>query len=140
MQKRLAPGRTSAETRLRPPAKTADDVDSTKFIGQAGLNELDFQPAAQRPAPETFSCQRHELLHRMNLQCIIGKPPTNANASPIKHSVTQMQEAIYTVSQTQMANVDRFSKFFHRLICKNILYVCTAEISISPAVCCYTTL
>ena len=39
-----------------------------------------------------------------------------------------------------LATVDRFSKFFHELIPKKILYVYTIKISASPAVCCYTTL
>ena len=39
-----------------------------------------------------------------------------------------------------LANVDQFSKFFHQLIRRKILYVYTIKIFISPAVCCYTTL
>ena len=38
------------------------------------------------------------------------------------------------------ANVNRFSKFFHHVIRKRILYVRITKISTSPAVCCYTTL
>jgi len=36
--------------------------------------------------------------------------------------------------------VDRFSKFFHQVILKKILYVHITKISTSPAICCYTTL
>ena len=36
--------------------------------------------------------------------------------------------------------MDRFSKFFHLVIRKKILYVHVTKISISPALCCYTTL
>ena len=39
-----------------------------------------------------------------------------------------------------LANVDRFSKFFHQFIRKKILHVKTTDISISPAICFYTTL
>jgi len=39
-----------------------------------------------------------------------------------------------------LPNVDRFSKFFHQIICKKILYVRIANISTSPAMYCYTTL
>ena len=39
-----------------------------------------------------------------------------------------------------LANMDRFSKFFHQVIRKKILYVYVTKISISPAICCYTTL
>jgi len=39
-----------------------------------------------------------------------------------------------------LANVDRFSKFFHQLIRKKILYVQIAEISTFSAICSYTTL
>ena len=42
-----------------------------------------------------------------------------------------------------LANVDRFSKFFHQLIREIIIHVLTAKISkisISPAICCYTTM
>ena len=37
-----------------------------------------------------------------------------------------------------LANVGRFSNFFHQLIHKKILYVCTIKISTWPAMCCYT--
>ena len=39
-----------------------------------------------------------------------------------------------------LANVDWFSNFFHQLMHEKIIYVCTTEISTSPAVCCYTAL
>jgi len=39
-----------------------------------------------------------------------------------------------------LANVDGFSKLFHQLIRKKILYVYTTMNSTSPAICCYTTL
>ena len=39
-----------------------------------------------------------------------------------------------------LANVDRFSEFFHQVIRKKILYVHITKISTSPAICCYTTL
>jgi len=34
-----------------------------------------------------------------------------------------------------LANVDRFPKFFHQLICKEILYIFMAKISTLSAVC-----
>ena len=38
-------------------------------------------------------------------------------------------------------NMDGFSKFFHQLIRKKIFYfLCTTNISTSPAIYCYTTL
>ena len=39
-----------------------------------------------------------------------------------------------------LANVDRFSKFFHQVIHKKILYVHITKISTSPAICCYAIL
>jgi len=39
-----------------------------------------------------------------------------------------------------LANVDRFSKFFHQVIRKEILYVIITKISTSPAMCFYITL
>ena len=39
-----------------------------------------------------------------------------------------------------LANVDRFSKFFHHAIRKKILYVHITKIFNSPAICCYITL
>ena len=39
-----------------------------------------------------------------------------------------------------LANVDRFSEFFHQSICPKIFYVRTTKISTSPAICCYTTM
>jgi len=38
-----------------------------------------------------------------------------------------------------LADVDRFSKIFHQVIRKKILYVHITKIS-TPAICCYTTL
>ena len=55
--------------------------------------------------------------------------------------------SIHTVSEKEitwcliitLANVDRFSKFFHQLICEKILHVYTRRLpSTSPAICCYT--
>ena len=39
-----------------------------------------------------------------------------------------------------LANMDRFSKFFHQMIRRKILYVYITKIFTLPAVCCYTTL
>jgi len=38
------------------------------------------------------------------------------------------------------ASADRFSKFFHQVIRKKILYVHITKIYNSPAICCYTAL
>ena len=44
-------------------------------------------------------------------------------------------------STLTLANMDRFSKFFHQMIRGKILYVHThTQISTSPAICCYITL
>jgi len=39
-----------------------------------------------------------------------------------------------------LANVERFSKFFHQFICDKIIYVYTTKISTSPAMHCYIML
>jgi len=44
------------------------------------------------------------------------------------------------LSLLSQANVDRFSKFFHQVICRKILCVYITKISTSSAMCCYTTL
>ena len=44
------------------------------------------------------------------------------------------------VRKSTLENVDRFSKFFYRVIRMKILYVHITNISTSPAICCYTTL
>ena len=43
-------------------------------------------------------------------------------------------------SLISLANVDRFSYFFHQLTRRKILHAQTTKISTSPATCCYTTL
>ena len=52
--------------------------------------------------------------------------------------MTPKKEATWC-SIITLANVDRFSKFFHQLIREKILYVHTQTYS-SPAICCYTTM
>jgi len=61
---------------------------------------------------------------------------------------TYMHIIIYTVLQEKyavwcliitLANVDQFSKFFHQVIHKKILYVHITKISTTPAIYCHTT-
>ena len=55
------------------------------------------------------------------------------------YTVLQKKQATWCLIISS-ANVDRFSKFFHQVIRKKILYVYVTKIFTSPAVCCYTTL
>ena len=59
--------------------------------------------------------------------------------TPSIHCVSKQSIPFWCLIIT-LADVDRFSKFFHQLIHMKILYVYTTKISTSPAVCCYTTL
>jgi len=69
--------------------------------------------------------------------CIICRPSWTVNK--YYYSVFQKKQAVWCLIIT-LANVDRFSKLFYRVIRKNIFYVPITEISTSPAICWYTTL
>jgi len=59
-----------------------------------------------------------------------------------KFDYTRCSDKLGTLflSSLSQANVDRFSNFFHQVICKEILYVHIIKVCTSPAICCYTTL
>ena len=70
---------------------------------------------------QALKCARYRTLEIANIHCVPKK------------------EATWCLIIT-LANMNRYSKFFHQLVREKILYVHTTKISTSTAICCYTTL
>jgi len=68
---------------------------------------------------QALKCARYRTLQIANIHCVPKK------------------EATWCLIIT-LANMNRYSKFFHQLVREKILYVHTTKISTSTAICCYT--
>jgi len=96
--------------------------------------------ARQKPDADLVHCTERSRF---------GKYRYRTVQRPTRHIIGISGTILYTVFQKNqapwcliitLANVDRFSKFFHQMIRKKILYVYIRKISTSPAICCYTIL